>query len=213
MSSLRALLDPKAIAVVGASPRPGPGSRVIANLRDAGFKGGIFAVNPRYPDVLGYPCVANIGDLPNEVDCLVVAVAAETACSVLEQGQERGIPAAVVLSAGFGEGGQADTRAQRVRAVADRGMAICGPNCFGLINVRTGAASFSGVAPKAMAPGGVALISQSGSLGNFVFGPLVRDRELGFSQAMSAIDKSPARNVRSSSRVSMTHSSRSYSLR
>ena len=48
MSALRALLDPKAIAVVGASPRPGPGSRVIANLRDAGFKGDIFAVNPRY---------------------------------------------------------------------------------------------------------------------------------------------------------------------
>lgn len=185
MSSLRALLDPKAIAVVGASPRPGPGSRVIANLRDAGFKGGVFAVNPRYPDVLGYPCVASIGDLPSDVDCLVLAVAAETACGVLEEAQERRIPAAVVLSAGFGEGGQSDTRAQRVRAVAGQGMAICGPNCFGIINVRSGAASFSGVAPKAMTAGGVALISQSGSLGNFVFGPLVRDRKLGFSHFIS----------------------------
>jgi acetyltransferase len=185
MSSLQALLDPKAIAVVGASPRPGPGSRVIANLRDAGFKGRIVAVNPRYPDVLGYPCVASIADLPKEIDCLVVAVAAETACGVLEQGQERGIPAAVVLSAGFGEGGQTDARAERVRAVSDRGMAICGPNCFGIINVRSGAACFSGVAPKAMAPGGVALISQSGSLGNFVFGPLVRDRKIGFSHFIS----------------------------
>jgi acetyltransferase len=185
MSALQALLDPKAIAVVGASPRPGPGARVIANLRDAGFKGGIFAVNPRYPDVLGYPCVPSIADLPEEIDCLVVAVAAETACSVLEEGQARGIPAAVVLSAGFGEGGQTDARAQRVRAVADRRMAICGPNCFGIINVRSGAACFSGVAPKAMTPGGVALISQSGSLGNFVFGPLVRDRKIGFSHFIS----------------------------
>ncbi len=183
--SLRALLDPKAIAVVGASPRPGPGSRVIANLRDAGFKGGIFAVNPRYPDVFGYKCFASVGELPKDVDCLVVAVAAETACGVLEEAQAHGIPAAVVLSAGFGEGGQLDTRAHRVRAVADKGMAICGPNCFGIINVRSGAASFSGVAPKAMAAGHVALVSQSGSLGNFAFGPLVRDRKLGFSHFIS----------------------------
>lgn len=185
MNSLRALLDPKAIAVVGASPRPGPSSRVIANLRDAGFKGGIFPVNPRYPDVLGYKCFASVADLPKEVDCLVIAVTAETACSVLEQGHAHGIPAAVVLSAGFGEGDGSDVRAQRVRAVADKGMAICGPNCFGIINVRSGAASFSGVAPKVMAPGNVALISQSGSLGNFAFGPLVRDRKLGFSHFIS----------------------------
>ncbi|MPZ40862.1 MAG: hypothetical protein GEU95_22980 [Rhizobiales bacterium] len=185
MKGMRALLDPKAIAVVGASPRPGPGSRVIANLRDAGFKGAIFAVNPRYPDVFGYKCFASVADLPKEVDCLVVAVAAETACGVLEAGQAHGIPAAVVLSAGFGEGGGPDARAHRVRAVADKGMAICGPNCFGIINVRSGAASFSGVAPKAMAAGNVALISQSGSLGNFAFGPLVRDRKLGFSHFIS----------------------------
>ena len=72
-----------------------------------------------------------------------------------------------------------------MRAVADKGMAICGPNCFGIINVRSGAASFSGVAPKAMAAGHVALVSQSGSLGNFAFGPLVRDRKLGFSHFIS----------------------------
>jgi acyl-CoA synthetase (NDP forming) len=185
MSALRSLLDPKAIAVVGASPRPGPSARVIANLRDAGFKGGIFGVNPRYPDVLGYKCFASVAELPAEVDCLVVAVASDTACAVLEQGHTHGIPAAIVLSAGFGEGSGIDTRADRVRAVADKGMAICGPNCFGLINVRSGAAAFSGVAPKAMTPGNVALISQSGSLGNFAFGPLVRDRKLGFSHFIS----------------------------
>src|SRR5262245_61053152 len=185
MRSMQSLLDPKEIAVVGASPRPGPGARVIASLRDAGFKGAIFAVNPRYSDVLGYKCFASVGELPKEVDCLVIAVAADTACGVLEAGQTHGIPAAVVLSAGFGEGSGTDARAQRVRAVADKGMAICGPNCFGLINVRSGAAVFSGVAPKAMTPGNVALISQSGSLGNFAFGPLVRDRKLGFSHFVS----------------------------
>ena len=90
MNSLRALLDPTSIAVVGASQRPGPGARVIANLQGAGFPGEIFAVNPRYTDVLGCRCVAGVGDLPQTVDCLVVAVGAEAACGVLEDAQARG---------------------------------------------------------------------------------------------------------------------------
>ena len=56
-AAMASLLNPKAIAVVGASQRPGRGTSVIANLRDAKFTGDVFAVNPRYPDVLGYPCV------------------------------------------------------------------------------------------------------------------------------------------------------------
>jgi acetyltransferase len=83
MTSLRALLEPTSIAVVGASQRPGPGTRVIANLQSAGFQGEIFAVNPRYSEVLGCKCVASVSDLPKTVECLVVAVGAEAACSVL----------------------------------------------------------------------------------------------------------------------------------
>ena len=185
MNAMRALLDPKAIAVVGASPRPGPSSRVIANLRDAGFKGGIYAVNPRYPDVLGYKCFASVARTP------------EGGGLSRGRGRRRGR----LRRAGSGprardsrrggavgrlrRGRHARCARARVRAVADKGMAICGPNCFGIINVRSGAASFSGVAPKAMAPGNVALVSQSGSLGNFAFGPLVRDRKLGFSHFIS----------------------------
>ena len=60
-----ALLNPKAIAVVGASQQPGRGTSVVANLRDAGFKGEIFAVNPRYTDVLGFPCYPSVSELPD----------------------------------------------------------------------------------------------------------------------------------------------------
>ena len=185
MSSMRALLDPRSIAVVGASQRPGPGARVIANLQSAGFKGEIFAVNPRYSDVLGYKCVPTVSDLPNSVECLVVAVGAEAACGVLEEAHAHGIGAAIVLSAGFGEGGHLEAHARRVRSVAEKGMRICGPNCFGIVNVRSGAASFSGVVPRPLIAGSVALVSQSGSLGNFVFSPLMRDRKLGFSHFIS----------------------------
>jgi acetyltransferase len=73
---MRALLDPKAIAVVGASQAPGCGTSVVVNLRDAGFGGEVFAVNPRCTDVLGYACVPSVNELPDTVDCLVIAIPA-----------------------------------------------------------------------------------------------------------------------------------------
>jgi acetate---CoA ligase (ADP-forming) len=185
MEAMRSLLDPKAVAVVGASQRRGRGSNVIANLRDCGFAGEIFAVNPRYQDVLGYKCFPTVSDLPASVDCLVVAVAADAACDVLDEAHARGIPAAIVLAAGFGEGGHGHARAARLRVLADQGMCICGPNCFGLISVKSGFAAYSGPLSRPLRPGSVAIVSQSGGLGANVFAPLMTDRALGFSHFVS----------------------------
>jgi len=184
MRSMEALLNPKAIAVIGASQQPGRGTSVVANLRDAGFKGEVFAVNPRYTDVLGFPCYPSVSELPDTFDCIVIAIPARAACDVLEQAFARGVRAAIVLAAGFDDGldGPLGTR---LKALAQQGMAICGPNCFGLVNVKTSAVAFNGVVPKTLLPGPVALVSQSGSLGNFAFGPLMRDRKLGFSYFVS----------------------------
>jgi acetyltransferase len=184
MQSMEALLNPKAIAVIGASQQPGRGTSVVANLRDAGFKGEVFAVNPRYTDVLGFPCYPSVNELPDTVDCIVIAIPARAACDVMEQAFARGIRAAIVLAAGFDDGPEG-LLGTRLKALAQQGMCICGPNCFGLVNVKTGAVAFNGVVPKALHPGPVALVSQSGSLGNFVFGPLMRDRKLGFCHFVS----------------------------
>ncbi len=187
MESMSSLLAPNAIAVVGASQRLGRGSKVISNLRNAGFKGKIFAVNPRYDEVLGCKCHAAVADLPTTIDCLVVATAADTACDVLEQAYAHGIRAAIVLSAGFGEGGHGPglARAQRIRSLADKGMCICGPNCMGIINVKASTAAFSSQFPQPLRPGPVALVSQSGGLGAAAFNPLMEDRELGFGYFVS----------------------------
>ena len=185
MQSMEALLNPKAIAVIGASQQPGRGTSVVANLRDAGFKGEVFAVNPRYTDVLGFPCYLSVSELPDTVDCIVIAIPARAACDVLEQAFTRGIRAAIVLAAGFDDDGTDGPLGTRLRTLAKQEMAICGPNCFGLVNVKTGAVAFNGVVPKTLHRGPVALVSQSGSLGNFVFGPLMRDRKLGFSYFVS----------------------------
>ena len=185
MKAMRALLDPKAVAVVGAYQRRGRGTNVIANLRDCGFGGEIFAVNPRYQDVLGCKCFPTVSDLPASVDCLVVAVAADAACDVLEEAHAHGINAAIVLAAGFGEGGHGHARAARLRSLAEQGMCICGPNCFGLISVKTGFAAYSGPLSRPLRAGPVAIVSQSGGLGANVFAPLMTDRELGFSHFVS----------------------------
>jgi acetyltransferase len=183
--AIRALLDPKAIAVIGASQQPGRGTSVVANLRDAGFGGEIFAVNPRYTDVLGYRCYPTVNELPAMVDCLIIAIPARAACDAMEQAFARGIRAAVVLASGFDDSEKDGPLRTRLKTLANQGMAICGPNCFGIVNVKTAAVAFNGVVPKALPRGPIALVSQSGSLGNFAFGPLIRDRKLGFSYFVS----------------------------
>jgi acetate---CoA ligase (ADP-forming) len=185
MQSMHALLNPRAIAVIGASQQPGRGTSVIANLRDAGYRGEIAAVNPRYTDVLGYRCYPSVNELPATIDCLVIAIPARAACDAMEQAFARGIRAAVVLASGFEDDGTNGPLGTRLKTLAHKGMAICGPNCFGIVNVKSGAVAFNGVVPKAMPHGPIALVSQSGSLGNFAFGPLIRDRKLGFSYFVS----------------------------
>src|SRR5262249_57379716 len=111
MESMRSLLDPKAVAVVGASQRRGRGTNVIANLRDCGFAGEIFAVNPRYQDVLGYRCFPTVGDLPESVDCLVVAVAPHPPRDLLHEAHPRGIRAALAIAAGLSAGGARESPA------------------------------------------------------------------------------------------------------
>ena len=160
MNPMKSLLAPRAIAVVGASQRGGRGASVIANLRDCGFSGQIFPVNPRYQEVHGFKCYPSIGDLPEGVECVLAAVGADATCDVLEEAHAKGIPAAVVLAAGFGEGGHGEARALRLRALAAKGMCICGPNCFGYINVKDRVAAFSG--PKGQDSLAQALAWQNG---------------------------------------------------
>src|SRR4051812_28005241 len=98
---MRSLLEPKSVAVVGASQRGGRGADVVANLRKIGFPGTVYPVNPRYDEIHGYKCYASVSDLPPGVDCVVIAVGADSACNALEEAYANGISAAVVLAAGF----------------------------------------------------------------------------------------------------------------
>jgi acyl-CoA synthetase (NDP forming) len=183
---VNALMNPRSIAVVGASQRVSRGTRVVLNLKRTGFTGPVYAINPRYAEVEGFPCYPAVSAVPDPVDCVVVAVPAPGVADVLEDAFGAGTRGAVVLSSGFGEGGHADReRIARLRDLDSRGLRICGPNCYGVFNIRTGAAAFSGGIADTLRPGPVGLVSQSGGFTNIISDPLMADRGIGFSYLVS----------------------------
>jgi acetate---CoA ligase (ADP-forming) len=185
INSMSVLLNPKSIAVVGASPTRNRAKSLLQNLGNADYKGEVFAINPQYTDVLGYRCFPAIESLPSHVDCVVTLVGADAAIDSLERAFAMGTRAAVVPSAGFGEGGHGAHRGERLRRLSAGGMAVCGPNCFGVLNVKSGVTLYSGTVSFPLRPGPVAIVSQSGGLGHNAFSPLINHRQLGFRYVIS----------------------------
>jgi acyl-CoA synthetase (NDP forming)/GNAT superfamily N-acetyltransferase len=168
VASLRHVLAPKSIVVVGASDRPGSvGGAVLRNIIAGHYRGILRAVNPhrRWVERLrAYPSVLS---LPEPVDLAIVAVPGPAVEQVIRDCGARGIPAAVILSAGFGETDTAgaDRERQLLRTARAAGVRLVGPNCLG-VAVRTADmrlnATFGAASPP---PGGVGIASQSGALG------------------------------------------------
>src|SRR5262245_32853546 len=167
---LTPLMRPRSVAVVGASLRMGRGTRVIANLQQFGYAGRVFPVNPKYPEILGLPCYPDLAALPEPADVVVVAIPAADVPALLAKAATLGTRAAVVLSSGFGEAGPAGRERQAAleRLGAEQGLRICGPNCYGVFNVRLGAATFSADFTAAPRPGPVAVVSQSGGFSHAI---------------------------------------------
>jgi acetate---CoA ligase (ADP-forming) len=185
-ASLDGLFRPRSIAVVGASTRPGAiGLRVIRNLRRMGFDGDIFPVNPRYREVEGLPCMPSIEALPPGVDSVFIAIPAEQGPDVLDAAGRHGIRSAFVNASGYADGSAAGrVLQQRLAAVARaHGIALCGPNNMGLINVHDRIAIWTQLEMSHVRPGRVAVISQSGSIAL----ALAQDeRELGLAYLVTA---------------------------
>lgn len=159
------ILRPRGIAVVGASQRFNRGTRVVENLQRFGYSGTIVVVNPKYSDVAGVPCVPSVGDLPEGIDLVVVAVGADAVLGVVDEAGRRGVTGVVVIGSGFGEGGVGAERARRLAEIVDmHGMVLCGPNCYGVLDTHSGTAAYSGRIVEPLDTGGVALVLQSGAL-------------------------------------------------
>jgi acyl-CoA synthetase (NDP forming)/RimJ/RimL family protein N-acetyltransferase len=159
VASLRYLLHPASVAVVGASRRSGTvGRAVLHNLVTGGFAGNIYAVNPRAAHMEGVPCVASVADLPEAVDLAVIAVPAAAVPAVAAACGQRGVRALTVITSGLGPAG-----ADLLAACRRHGMRLVGPNCLGIIVPSTGLnASF---AAHPVAAGVAGLVVQSGGVG------------------------------------------------
>jgi acyl-CoA synthetase (NDP forming)/RimJ/RimL family protein N-acetyltransferase len=167
-ASLRPLLAPAVVAVVGAGRQPGGiGHEVLRALVEYSFTGRVYAVNPRAQSIAGVPSYPTLAAIPEQVDLAVVAVPAVAVADVIADAGAAGVRAAVILSAGFGEAGGAGPAAQRdlVRQARAHGIRLVGPNCLGILNTDPEVRLAATFAPILPSPGGLAIASQSGAVG------------------------------------------------
>jgi acetate---CoA ligase (ADP-forming) len=179
--SLSALFDPRSVAVIGASRDPSKvGGSVLANLCSAGFEGRIIPINARAAQVQGLAAVASLLDVAGSVDLAVITVPARAVLSALKDCVAKGVPAAVVISAGFREGGaEGHERERELRAwLGANPIRVLGPNCLGWIRPsRRLNVTFAPGMPEA---GGIAFVSHSGALAVAIL-DWAQDRRMGFS--------------------------------
>ena len=183
---LQKLFYPKAVAIIGASKDPAKtGGRPIAQNRDLGFAGRIYPVNPGAAEVQGwkaYPCVQ---DIPDELDCAIIAVPASAVPEALAGCAEKRVPLAVVLSSGFAEYSDEGRCAQErlVEIARSGGVRLLGPNTMGGISLDgLFSATFTSLAQQGKEGwpqrGNVSVVSQSGAVGTQIL-VLLRDRGIG----------------------------------
>ena len=178
------LFSPHSVAVIGASERAGSvGRSVLWNLLSSPFGGTVFPVNAKRPNVLGIKAYPSVRDLPDKVDLVVLTTPADTVPGLIAESVELGIPAAIVISAGFKEYGEHGKELERQISEIIRGkMRLIGPNCLGVMNpVRGFNATFAHTVAR---PGNVAFISQSGALCTAVLDWSLREN-VGFSAFVS----------------------------
>ncbi len=179
------LLQPRSVALIGASPRDGSVGRITAeNLLAGGFKGPVSFVNPKHTTIAGHPCHPSVAALPTTPDLAVLVTPPETIPQLIGELGAKGTRAAVVITAGLrGPLQQAMLDASRPYT-----LRIQGPNCVGLMLPRLGLnASF---APKPL-PGDIAFLSQSGALITGIV-DWAHGRNIGFSHIVSLGDMADA---------------------
>jgi acetate---CoA ligase (ADP-forming) len=188
MASIHKMLNPRSIAIVGATPRMQYGGRFLAAALKAKDRVRVYAVNPRYNEIMGEKSYPNVTDLPEAPDVVGIVVPYDQVLDVLRESHRKGAGSAIVISAGFAERGVDDRRdlqGELGEFARASGMRISGPNCLGLANVKHDIWATSSSRGASGLTGPIGLVCQSGAT---AFGPfLVRAVEagIGFSYIIS----------------------------
>ena len=193
--ALRAMLEARSVALVGASPRPGTlGQRMVAEVARSPASPAMYLVNPRYREIGGVPCHPSLAALPGPVDLVLLGVPDAALAGQVELAARRGDRAAVIFGGahdpvpqgdpGPGEPGPTVSLRDQIATTARAaGMALCGAGCMGFVNVGYGLRAIGYQEPDQLPAGPVALVTQSGS----VFSAMLRTRRaLGYTVAVSS---------------------------
>ncbi len=188
MASIHTMLNPKSLAIVGATPRQQYGGRMLNAALKMKGRVNVYAVNPKYDEILGVKSYKSITDLPETPDVVAVVVPYNHVLATLKEAHAKGTRAAIVISAGFSERGvsdRADLQAEVAKYARESGLRISGPNCLGLANVRDDIWLTSSSRQTAGVIGTVGLVCQSGAT---LFGPFLAratDSGMGLSYVVS----------------------------
>jgi acetyltransferase len=163
--SLESFFNPQSIAIVGASRQKSKvGYEILANIVKAGYKGGIFPVNPNTDTIEGLKCYPDLESIPDTPDLVIIIVPAKIVPPVMQQCAKVGVKSVIIITAGFREVGEEGRALEKqvVQIAKQAGIRVIGPNCLGLIVPANKLnASFGGDLPAA---GAIAYLSQSGAL-------------------------------------------------
>ena len=182
---LTSLFTPDSVALYGASDKPDSvGGVVFKNLLTSGFKGRIYAINPKRDEVQGQKAYSSLDEIDESVDLAVIATPAKSIPGIVEACGERGIKMMLILSAGFRETGAEGRRLEdKVTQLVRRyGIRLMGPNCLGIIRPDKGLNITFG--NNNAQPGNLALVSQSGAICTAIL-DWAKQNDIGFSAVVS----------------------------
>ena len=188
LASIDRMLNPRSIAVVGATPRMQYGGRFLAAAMGSSDRVNVYPVNPRYEEIQGVKAYASVSDLPEAPDVVGIVVPYHAVLDTLRESHARGAKSAIVISAGFAERGEDDRRQLQVelgKFAQESGVRISGPNCLGLANLKDDIWASASSRGAAGLTGPIGLVCQSGAS---AFGPFLTravDEAIGFTYVVS----------------------------
>ncbi|MBA3588942.1 acetate--CoA ligase family protein [Methylibium sp.] len=188
LSSMNRIMQPKSVAVIGASAEDGKiGNSVMKNLINGGYKGNIYPVHPKATEILGYKAFKSVKDVPGEIDTAVFAIPAKFVAGALIECGEKKIAGAVLIPSGFAETGEHEMQEELVKIGRKYNIRLMGPNIYGFYY--TPANLCATFCTSYDVKGSAALSSQSGGIGMAIIG-FSRSAKMGVSAIVGLGNKS-----------------------
>ncbi|MBP8986160.1 MAG: acetate--CoA ligase family protein [Syntrophobacterales bacterium] len=185
---IKALFEPRSIAVIGASQdKSKVGYSIVRNILSGGYRGKIFPVNPRGGSIQGIPVYRTLEDIPDEVDVACISIPAKLVLDAVKSCTRKGVKFGVIITSGFSEVGNTQEEQAIVLHAREHGMGILGPNIFGLYSAASSLNCTFG--PEHITPGSVGIITQSGAIGLAMIGKTAAEN-IGLSAMVSVGNKS-----------------------